>query len=332
MPASLPLRRAFLAALFGLALSLGLGSARAQNGAEAFPKRPITLVVGYAAGGSVDLVARTVAPELSKRLGQQVLVENAAGAGGTLGAYRVVAAQPDGYTLLMGSPSEVGINALISKRSRYNALTDLAPVGMIGSQPLVLVTTPRVPVSDIASFRSYVAARPGKLAYASSGIGTPLHLAGELIKSEGRLFMLHIPYRGAAPMVTDLLGGQVDFAVFVLSSALPHIQEGRMRAIGVTSAKRSAAAAQIPALAEDKTFAGVDLGVWFGLFAPAKTPAPIMGHLQKELREVLRQPDVIAKLQAAGLTLTPDLDARKFVRSEVERFAKIVEFAKIEAE
>lgn len=332
MPMTIPapsiLRRGLLAVLLGLGL---LPAAHAQT--EGFPgKKPVSLVVGYAAGGSVDLVARIVAPELAKRLNQQVLVENVAGAGGTLGAIKVVNAQPDGYTLLVGSPSEVGINALTSKKSRYNALTDLAPVGMIGSQPLVLVTTPRTGVATTAAFKDYVAARPGKLSYASSGIGTPLHLAGELVKRDGQLFMLHIPYRGAAPMVTDLLGGQVDFAVFVLSSALPHIQEGRMKAIGVTSAKRSAAAPDIPALAETKAFAGVDIGVWFGLFAPAKTPAAIQAQLQKELREVLRQPEVAAKLQAAGVALTPDLDGRKFVRSEIERFAKIVEFAKIETD
>lgn len=320
-----------LGALAAATLSLFGSAALAQS--DSFPgKKPISLVVGYAAGGSVDLVARTVAPELAKRLGQQVIVENAAGAGGTLGALKVVNAPADGHTLLLGSTSEVGINALTAKKPRYNALNDLAPVGMIGNQPLVLVTTPRTPLASAAAFKDFVAARPGKLSYASSGIGTPLHLAGELLKHEAQLFMLHIPYRGAAPMVTDLLGGQVDFAVFVLSSALQHIQEGRMQAIGVTTAKRSPAAPHIPALAETKAFAGVDIGVWFGLFAPAKTPAPIQAQLQKELREVLRQPEVVAKLQTAGLTLTPDLDGRKFVRSEIDRFAKIVQFAKIETD
>jgi tripartite-type tricarboxylate transporter receptor subunit TctC len=299
---------------------------------DSFPTKPITLVVGYAAGGSVDLVARIVAPELARRLGQAVVVDNTAGAGGTLAALKVVSASADGHTLLVGSPSEVGINALISKRSRYNALTDLSAVGMIGSQPLILVTTPRSGVNDMAGLQSVVAKQPGKFTYASSGVGTPLHLAGELIKREGGLFMVHIPYRGAAAMTTDLLGGHVDFAVFVLSSALPQIREGRMKAIGVTSRQRSSAAPDIPALAENKRFAAVDIGVWFGLFAPAKTPNAIQSRLQRELREVLRGPEIVAKLQAAGLVLTPELDANSFVRGEVARFAKIVEFAKIEAE
>jgi tripartite-type tricarboxylate transporter receptor subunit TctC len=310
--------------------TLCLPSAWAQ--ADAFPSKPISLVVGYAAGGSVDLVARIVAPELARRLGQAVVVDNTSGAGGTLGALKVVGAAADGHTLLLGSPSEVGINALISKRSRYNALTDLTAVGMVGSQPMILVTTPRSGVTSAADLQAQVARQPGKFTYASSGVGTPLHLAGELIKREGGLFMVHIPYRGAGAMTTDLLGGHVDFAVFVLSSALPHIREGRMQAIGVTSRQRSTAAPDIPALAESKRFAAVDLGVWFGLFAPAKTPSAITARLQRELREVLRVPDVVAKLQAAGLVLTPESDANSFVRSEVTRFAKIVDFAKIEAE
>lgn len=296
-----------------------------------YPTRPITLVVGYSPGGSVDLVARAVAPDLARRLGQQVVVENVAGAGGTLGAAKVAAARPDGYTLLLGSPSEVGINQLISKSARYDGLQDLTAVGMIGAQPLVLVAHPRTGLSDATAFQAFAARQPGKFSYASSGNGTPLHLAGELIKREGGVDLLHVPYRGAAQMVTDLLGGQVDFAVFVLSSALPHIREGRMKAIGLTTRQRSAAAREIPTLAETQRFAAVDIGVWFGLFLPARTPAPIVARLQRELREVLRMPEVSGRLEGSGVTMTPDLDAPRFVRDEVERFRRIVEFARIEA-
>ena len=326
---SLPRRPLVAALLAGLA-ALGAGSALAQD--APYPSRPVTLVVGYSAGGSVDLVARAVAPELARRLGQQVVVENVAGAGGTLGAAKVVAARPDGYTLLLGSPSEVGINQLITRQARYDGLQDLAAVGMIGAQPLVLVAGPRTAATDANAFRALLAQQPGKLSYATSGIGTPLHLAGELIKREGGVDMVHVPYRGAPQMATDLLGGQVDFAVFVLSSALPHIREGRMKAIGLTTRQRAAVAREIPALAETPRFAAVDLGVWFGLFAPARTPAPVVARLQRELREVLRQGEVAGKLEAAGLTLTPDLDAPRFVREEVERFRRIVEFARIEAQ
>ena len=326
---SLP-RRTLAATLLACLAALGAGTALAQD--APYPSRPVTLVVGYSAGGSVDLVARAVAPELARRLGQQVVVENVAGAGGTLGAAKVVAARPDGYTLLLGSPSEVGINSLITRQARYDGLQDLAAVGLIGAQPLVLVAGPRMAATDANAFRALLAQQPGKLSYATSGIGTPLHLAGELIKREGGVDMVHVPYRGAPQMATDLLGGQVDFAVFVLSSALPHIREGRMKAIGLTTRQRAAVAREIPALAETPRFAAVDLGVWFGLFAPARTPAPVVARLQRELREVLRQGEVAGKLEAAGLTLTPDLDAPRFVREEVERFRRIVEFARIEAQ
>lgn len=326
---SLPRRPLVAALLAGLA-ALGAGSALAQD--APYPSRPVTLVVGYSAGGSVDLVARAVAPELARRLGQQVVVENVAGAGGTLGAAKVAAARPDGYTLLLGSPSEVGINPLITRQARYDGLQDLAAVGMIGAQPLVLVAGPRTAATDANAFRALLAQQPGKLSYATSGIGTPLHLAGELIKREGGVDMVHVPYRGAPQMATDLLGGQVDFAVFVLSSALPHIREGRTKAIGLTTQQRAAVAREIPALAETPRFAAVDLGVWFGLFAPARTPAPVVARLQRELREVLRQGEVAGKLEAAGLTLTPELDGPRFVREEVERFRRIVEFARIEAQ
>lgn len=318
------LRRHLIAAL----VALGAGSTLAQDGP--YPSRPITMVVGYSAGGSVDLVARTVAPELARRLGQQVVVENVAGAGGTLGAAKVASARPDGYMVLLGSPSEIGINQLITRQARYDGQQDLVAVGMIGSQPLVLVAGPRTAATDASSFLTLLAQQPGKLSYATSGIGTPLHLAGELIKREGGVDMVHVPYRGAPQMATDVLGGQVDLAVFVLSSALPHIREGRMKAIGLTTRQRSAAARDIPALAETPRFAAVDLGVWFGLFAPARTPAPVVSRLQRELREVLKQADVVAKLEAAGVTMTPDLEGPRFVREEVERFRKIVDFARIE--
>lgn len=326
---SLP-RRTLAATLLACLAAPGAGTALAQE--APYPSRPVTLVVGYSAGGSVDLVARAVAPELARRLGQQVVVENVAGAGGTLGAAKVVAARPDGYTLLLGSPSEVGINQLITRQARYDGLQDLTAVGLIGAQPLVLVAGPRTAATDANAFRALLAQQPGKLSYATSGIGTPLHLAGELVKREGGVDMVHVPYRGAPQMATDLLGGQVDFAVFVLSSALPHIREGRMKAIGLTTRQRAAVAREIPALAETPRFAAVDLGVWFGLFAPARTPAPVVSRLQLELREVLRQGEVAGRLEAAGLTLTPDLDAPRFVREEVERFRRIVEFARIEAQ
>lgn len=294
-----------------------------------YPAKPITLLVGYQAGGSVDLVARTIAPSLGKRLGQPVVIENAPGAGGTLAAGKVAEAQGDGYTLLLGSPSEVGINQLTNKKLRYDALKDFAAIGLVGHQPMVLVSNQQQPVNNTADFLKYVSDRPGKAMYASSGIGTPLHLAGEIIKHKAKVFIVHIPYRGAPSMATDLLGGQIEFAVFVLSSALPYIKDGRMKALGVTTAQRSAAAPDIPALSEHPQLKGMDIGVWFGLLAPAATPAAISERLRKELRTVIAEPEVRKKLEDAGLTLHPNADFPKFLKSEIAKFKTVVDFARI---
>ena len=294
-----------------------------------YPNKPVTLMVGYQPGGSVDLVARTIGPSLSRRLGQPVIVENAPGAGGTVAATKVVNAAPDGYTLLVGSPSEVGINQLTNKKLRYDALKDFEPIGYIGNQPMVLVSHSKVPVSDTASFLEHVGSRPGRAMFASAGVGTPLHLAGELIKQKAGVSIDHVPYRGAASMTTDLLGGQIDFAVFVLSSALPYVKDGRMKAIGVTSNQRTAAAPDIPSLAENPRLKGMDMSIWFGLLAPRGTPQPITDRLDMALKAVLAEPEVSKRLQEAGVTLAQEADFPRFIRKEVDKFKAIVDFAKI---
>ena len=294
-----------------------------------YPNKPITLQVGYQAGGSVDLVARTISPLLSKRLGQTIVIENSPGAGGTIAAGKVAIAPADGYTLLLGSPSEVGINELTNKKLRYSAVRDFVPIGLVGSQPMVLVSNAKVPAANTADFLKLVAAKPGKYMYASAGIGTPLHLAGEMLKQKAGLHLVHIPYRGAASMTTDLLGGQVEFSVFVLSSALPYIKEGRMKAIGVTSAQRSPAAPDIPSLGEDPKLKGMDMSIWFGLLAPAATPPRIVERLRAELRATCADPDVRRRLQEAGIVLSPDADFAKLLRSEQEKYKAVVDFAHI---
>jgi tripartite-type tricarboxylate transporter receptor subunit TctC len=296
--------------------------------AQAYPSRPVTLVVGYAAGGSVDLVARAVAPGLSQRLGQPVRVENIAGASGAIAAVRVALSDPDGYTLLLGSPSEVGINHLTS-RTKYNPLKDTTPIGLIGSQPMVLVASKRVPVSTVEEFLSYTQQHSGVSNYASAGMGTPLHLAGETIKQKSGADIRHVPYRGAGPMLPDVLGGQVDFAVMVLSSALPHVRDGRIKALGLTQAARASVAPQIPALAEHPRLQGVDIGVWFGLLGPAKMPPAVTAQLRSELRLVLKDPALRRKLEAAGVTLSEDTDFVLFLQTEIEKFKRVVEFAGI---
>jgi tripartite-type tricarboxylate transporter receptor subunit TctC len=267
-----------------------------------WPSKPVTLVVGYPAGGSVDLVARTIAEPLSKRLGQPVVIENVAGAGGTIAGSKVVAANPDGHTLLLGSGSEVSLARLFNSAIKYNGETDLAPIGLIGVTPMVFVAGPKMGISTIEEALARAKREPNKLNFASSGIGTPLHMAGELINVLSGSSFRHVPYRGAAQMVQDVIGGNVEFSVFVLSSALPHIESGKMVPLGVTTAARSRAAPQIAPLGDHPKLKGYDMNVWFGLFGPAKLPANLVTRLNLELGEVLRDKDVWQKLQKAGIS------------------------------
>jgi tripartite-type tricarboxylate transporter receptor subunit TctC len=296
--------------------------------AQSFPIQPITLVVGYAPGGSVDLVARAIAPGLSKRLGQPVNVSNVAGASGAIAAIQVALSEPTGYTLLLGSPAEVGINHLTS-RSKYDPLKDTTPIALIGSQPMVLVASKRVPVATVDEFLAYSTQHPGATTYASSGMGTPLHLAGETVKQKAGVDIKHIPYRGAGPMLPDVLGGQVDYAVMVLSSALKHINDGRIKALGLTQNNRSAAAPTVPALGEHPKLKGVDIGVWFGVLGPAKMPPAVVTQLRAEIREVLKDPALRKKMEASGLNLAEDTDFVPFLKAEVAKFKQVVEFAGI---
>jgi len=318
--------------LMRAAVAATLASAAfAASAAPAYPTKPITLVVGYTAGGSVDLVARTVAPELSKRLGQSVVIENLGGAGGTIGAQKVVKAEADGYTLLLGSGSEVSIARLTNPAVRYDGEKDLAAITFVGTQPMVLVGKLDLPAKNAAELIALAKAKPGSLSYASSGVGTPLNLAGELIKQQGQVNFTHVPYKGASAMATDLLGGQIDLAVMVLSSALPHIQANRVRAYGVTEGKRASVAPNVPALAETPALKGVDMGVWFGLMAPGKTDRAIIDRLNTEMQAVLTMPDVKKKLAEAGVEVSPANPAQfaSFVKRETAKYRTIVQTADI---
>ena len=194
---------------------------------DAYPSKPITIVVGYPPGGSTDLTGRTVATELSAKLGVPVVIENIGGAGGAIGAQKVASSAPDGYTFLVGASNEIAINKLVTKKVKYD-VKDFTAIGLIASQPLVLVASTGAGVKNLAEFTQKVSKNPGKFSYGSSGVGTSLHLAGEMVKEQGKLFMTHIPYRGVAPLTNDLLGNNIEFGVFVLSSGLPHIRAGKV--------------------------------------------------------------------------------------------------------
>ncbi len=296
-----------------------------------YPNKPITLVVGYPPGGSTDLTARTVGAELSRRLGQPVVIDNVGGGGGSIGAAKVAQAAPDGYTLLLGTNNEMAINKLVNTKLRYDPLTDFTAIGRIASQPMVLVASPGSGVKNLNDFIALAKKNPGKFSYGSSGVGTALHLAGEMVKESAGLFIVHIPYRGVAPLTNDLLGGQLEFGVFVLSSGLPHIKSGKVVALGITEPQRSAAAPDIAPLSDHPALKKVDISSWFGLWGPAKMPAPMVERLQKALAETLATPDVRKKLQDNGATLAPaGASLAPFQASEIGKYARIVKFANIQ--
>ena len=300
----------------------------------AYPERAITLVVPFAPGGSSDIIARSVGQPLSERLGQPVVIENLGGAGGTIGTTKVVRAKPDGYTVLLGSGSEILINKLINPKTPYDASKDLTPLAFVGTGPMVLVAKTTLPANSVAEVLAMARAKPDSLSYASAGNGTPMHVAGELLKMRGKVSMVHVPYKGAAPALTDLVGGQIDLGVSTLSAALPHIRSGKVKALAVTTAKRTELAPDIPTIAETPGLEGFDLGVWFGLFAPAGTPPEAIRKLQAETQTVLQDPAVRKRLAEVGITpsgASADVLA-KFMATETDTYRKVVESAKIVAE
>lgn len=296
---------------------------------EAYPGKPITIVVAYPPGGSTDLTGRTLAAEMSKKLGVPVVIENIGGAAGAIGAQKVVHAAPDGYTLLVGANNEIAINRLVSTSVKYD-LKDFTPLGLIASQPLVLVASQKSGVKTIDQFLSVVKQNPGKFSYGSSGVGSSLHLAGEMLKEQAGLFMTHIPYRGVAPLTNDLLGNNIDFGVYVLSSALPHIRSGKLVALGTTERQRSAVTPDLPALAENARLKGMDIGTWYVLMGPAQMPAPVVARLKKALNDSLQSPELRKKLEDASSTIAPlNVDMPRFLNAEVAKYKKIVDYARI---
>jgi tripartite-type tricarboxylate transporter receptor subunit TctC len=300
----------------------------------AYPDKPITLVVPFAPGGSSDNVARTIAPLLGEKLGQAIVVDNASGAGGVLGTQRAVRAAPDGYTILLGSGSEILINKVINPKLAYDGLRDLVPSAFLATGPMVLVGKPGLPPANVPDLIQFARSKPGALSYASAGNGTPMHVAGELLKMRANIHLTHIPYRGASPALVDLMGGQIDLAVSTLSAAQPYIRTGKIKAYAVTSAKPSELAPDIPALGKVPGLEGFDLGVWFGLFLPAKTPADIVQKVQAAAQQVMADPGVRQRLAEQGLSASGEsADAlRKFMATEVDKYRAVVKAANITAE
>ena len=294
-------RRALFAAAASVAVFLMAGNALAQ---AAWPSKPVKIVVPFAPGGTTDILARAMAPELSRAFGQSFIVENRAGAGGNVGAEVVAKSPADGYTLLMGTVGTHGINKALYAKLPYEPQKDFAPITLVAGVPNVMVMNAdkarALGINTVADFIRYAKANPGKLSMASSGNGTSIHLAGELFKSRTGIFMTHIPYRGSGPALLDLVAGNTDVMFDNLPSALPQIKAGKLKAFAVTSAERSAAVPELPTIAEAAGLKGFDASSWFGLLAPAGTPADIITRIQQETAKALASPAVKEKLLAQG--------------------------------
>ena len=310
--------RALLAAC---ALAAGV----AQS-ADRYPDRPIHFVVPYPAGGPLDTVARLTAQKVAADLGQPIVVENRPGAGGNIGAEYVARAAPDGYTLLLGAVATHAINPTLYAHIPYDAQRDFEPVTQLASTPNVLIVNPSLPVHNVREFVAYAKAHPGTLNFGSGSTGSAGHLAGELFKRMAGIDMTHVPYKGAAPAMTDLIAGQVQLMFDNLASALTQIKAGKVRALAVTTAKRTPLAPDLPTIAESG-LPGFDINTWFGLFVPAKTPQPIVLRLHDEFVKALNAPDVREKMLALGAEPVGNTPAQfaAYIRSESEKYAKVIQ-------
>jgi tripartite-type tricarboxylate transporter receptor subunit TctC len=300
--------------------------------ADTYPAKPVKVIVPYATGGSTDTTARLIAHALSEKLGQQFIVENRPGAGGSVGNDYVAKAAPDGYTLLFSAAGPLTVTPHTYAKLPYDPIKSFEPIKLIASAPLVLEVRPSLPVKSVADLIRLAKAQPGKLTYASFGTGSAAHLAGELFKSVAGVDIVHVPYKGSAPALTDLLGGQVDMMFDVVVSSLPHIDAGKLRPLAVTSDARLELLPKVPTVAEAGV-KDVDASTWFGLLAPAGTDKQVVQRLSAALDEILRQPDVRKTLASQGAVTrggTPE-DFRKFFLSEYTRWGKVVQAAGIKA-
>lgn len=312
-----------------MALSaLPLGSTALAQG---FPDRPITLVVPFAAGGSTDVVARIVAQKMSEDLGEQVIVQNVAGAGGNLGAANVARADPDGYTILMGTVATHALNPLILKTKPYDPEKDFSPISLLVIVPNVLVVNPELPVKNVEELLALLKAKPDEYSYASSGNGTPLHLSGELFKKMAGVSMQHIPYKGSGPALNDVIGNQVPIMFDNLPSSSGHIKAGTLRALAVTTAERAPSFPDLPTIAESG-IPGYETYTWNALFAPANTPQPVVARLNEAAKKALADPAVIERMKefSAKIVGSTPQELGAHVKAELEKWTPVVRDANVQ--
>lgn len=306
-------------------LSLALSALLVATASWAFPERPIKMIVGFPPGQSTDAVARLIAQKMGEDLKQTIYVDNKPGAAGILSHEEARRSAADGYTILMASATTLAINPTLYPRLPYDPLRDFEPVAKVSAGPLYLFTSKSTPVNNVKEFLAYVKARPGKVTYGSGGNGTSQHIAMEMLKKAADIDLLHVPYKGSPAMVTDLIGGQIDFGFEAAPSIVPHAKAGRVKLLGVTSAKRSAAQPDVPTL-QEQGIAGFEAITWLAIMAPKGTPAPIVQRINLALNNALKSPEIVAQMAMTGGTPAGGTPAelRAFVVSEMARWGKAV--------
>jgi len=320
-------------AALSLTATLAILAPHAAAAADAYPAKPVRFVVAFPPGGGTDIIARSIAQKLAERIAQQVVVDNRPGAGGNIGTDMVAKSAPDGYTLLMGSAGPLAINASLFGKMPFDPIKDLAPVTLAASTPNVLVVHPALRAATLKELIALAKARPGEINFASSGHGTPAHLAGELFNLMAGVKMVHVPYKGAAPALADLLGGQVQIMFSTMPPALPHVRDGKLRALAVTSAKRSPAAPELPTV-DETALPGFEANTWHGVVVPAGTPGAIVARLNREIVAILHLPDVVERFSSQGaeaLGSTPE-EFAAYIKSETLKWAKVVRDSGAKAE
>jgi tripartite-type tricarboxylate transporter receptor subunit TctC len=325
------MNRTLRRALSSAALLLTAATAFAQS--PAWPNKPIRIIVPLATGGIADQYARLIGAKLSERWGQPVVVDNRPGAGGNIGAAAVAKAAPDGYTFMMGFPGPNVVNPFLFKDMPYQPLKDLTPVVLVAEADGLLAVHPNVPVHSIADLLAQTRAHPGKFSYSSGGVGTASHLAGELFKSMAKVDIVHVPYKGNALAVTDLLGGQVQMSFATLATIVPHVRSGKLRGVAVTGAQRSTATPDLPSIAE-AGLPGFAVNNWIGLLAPVGTPDTIVQQMNTEVTKILQAPEVVARMASQGESFTANSPAEfgRFLQAETNKWSNVIREAGLKAE
>jgi tripartite-type tricarboxylate transporter receptor subunit TctC len=318
--------------LLGLALAVGWPALACRAQPTTYPDRPIKMIVGFAAGGGTDVAARIMAQRLTEALGQSVLVENRPGASGMIAAEAVAKSAADGYTLMMGSQTTLAVAPALYRKFSIDATRDFAGVAMAGISPLVLVLHPSVPARSVAELIALAKAKPGTINFGSGGLGTTPHMAGELFSIQAGVKMVHVAYRGEAPAINDLLGGQLHLIFANLSAVIGNVRAGSLRALAVTSAQRAATAPEIPTVAE-AALPGFDAATWFALVAPAGTPREVVLRLNAEVTRLVAQPDTQKRFAELGMSVaggtSDELDA--YIKAEIGKWSQVIKDADVRA-